>query len=282
MNKLLTILSLCAVVALKIHARPWPVNGKTIQAELVGYDREKEVVWLQEKWKKPFRVNLFTLDKASIDYVIDNKAGLVEYKGMMISREEKEKREKRDYEIENVPYAFDSKRIHSSHDDFNKTTIYKTEIAPSVETSYGDCRISMITSRHMEKSTNHVYVTIMAEYVGKESIFVSEVTLLGANGLKYTFTDENGRCDVKDGYVMEAASSIVSDSNVSLIGDILLSGRVRVRFDYTGSSGYRVDWEMRGYQKRSCLDIINAYKRLKALSDKAKGNAAQNATQEKE
>ncbi|MBR3923626.1 MAG: hypothetical protein IKJ45_10960 [Kiritimatiellae bacterium] len=282
MKRLLILASLFALLALNVFARPWKVNGKTIQAELVGYDQAKKIVWLQEKWKNPLKVNLYTLDEPSIDYIINNEAGLVKYKDVMITKTEKEKREKRDYEIENAPYVFDSKRIHSSHDDFNNNTIYKTELAPSVETPYGECCISMIASRRIEGGTNAVNIIITADYSGDDWIFARDVTMLGANGLKYTFCDDNPRHDVKGGLVFEFVSAIVAADDIFIIERIIQSGRVRVRFAHTGSSGYTVDWEMRGYQKRSCLDIINAYKKLRAASNKTKVDAPPNAAQGKE
>jgi hypothetical protein len=208
---------------------------------------------------------------------------------MMFTKEEKEKREKLEYIKENPPYVFDPARIRSKHDDFDDYTTYETDPAPVVENGNQWYAIRMTA---FQKGLTNVFVSIKASYTGKKGdrvgadwIFVNKVTLLGANGQQYSFSDEDPRrdIDVFEGvYLHEKASSVVSESELNLLESILLSGKVRVRFSSNSSNGYTVDWEMRGYQKRSCLDIINAYKRLKAASNKTKADAAPKATRGKE
>ena len=138
MIRLKVLIFLCAMMAISLHARPWTVNGKTIQAELVGYAPDKKLVWLLQKWQgTPTKYQLDNLDLASQRYVVFNDAGLVEYKGIMFTKEEKEKREKADkqkeYQKENQAYVFDPARIQSKRDDFTDVTYYETEKAPAVE-----------------------------------------------------------------------------------------------------------------------------------------------------
>ena len=202
----------------------------------------------------------YSLSKVSVGVgILESKA---KAKAEIKAYEEEEARKKAAVDAENAPYEFLPTRVRAKYDEFEKTTTYTTGTPHEVTIPQGVVAVRMLAITDGKVAT----IAIAADFSGEDWIFVSKVTLLGANDKQFTFQESLPRHDILNGGVVkEMVLAQVKDRDVALLESILLSGRVRVRYDYsTHSSGYRVDWEMRGYQKRDCLDIINVYKQLNA------------------
>lgn len=88
MNKMVFSISLCAMLALAAHSRPWTANGRTVEADLFAYEPGRNVVWLKlPSRENPYEVKLSILDDASREYVLAEKGNLTDYNGILMTDE---------------------------------------------------------------------------------------------------------------------------------------------------------------------------------------------------